>query len=67
MWKHFVEVCKKCIFLDIPKCWGFKKSSFCFMGNRIHFVLKIGILEIVKNRFSKQDSEIYFFEENCDF
>ena len=31
--------------------WGFKKSTNMLMGFRIHFILKIGTLEIVKNRF----------------
>ena len=41
----------KCIFLVIPKFWGFKKSTNVFMGFRIHFILKIGTIEIVKNRY----------------
>ena len=55
-------------FLVMPKFWGFKKSINLFTGFKIHFFLKIGTPEIVKNRFSqKKVSEINFFEEKCDF
>ena len=54
VWKHFVEVCKIAFFLVIPKFWGFKKSTNLFTGFKIHFFLKIGTPEIVKNRFSQK-------------
>ena len=38
------------------------------MGFRIQFILKIGTLEIVKNRFRQKQNEIYlFFQEKWDF
>ena len=65
MWKHFVEVCKNTFFLLTPKFWGFKKSTNLFTGFKIHFFIKIGTPEIVKNRFSqkKKESEINFLKK----
>ena len=58
----------KYIFLVIPKFWGLKKSTNLFTGFKIHFFLKIGTPEIIKNRFSqKKGSENNFFEDKCDF
>ena len=37
------------------------------MGIRIHFILKIGTLEIVKNRFKQKENEIKFFKEKMGF
>ena len=61
-------------FLVIPKFWGFKKSTNLFTGFRIHFFLKIGTSEIVKNRFSqKKKVKLIFlkknviFDQNCIF
>ena len=52
----------------IPKLWGFKKSTNLFMGFRSHPFLKIGTLEIVKNRFrQKKENEIIFFKKNGIF
>ena len=36
----------------------FLKTSNFFTGFRIHFFLKIGTLEMVKNRLAKNESEI---------
>ena len=33
-------------------------STNMFMGFRIHFILKIGTIEIVKNRFRQKENEI---------
>ena len=45
---------KNAFFLVIPKFWGFKKSTNLFIGFRTHFILNIGTLEIVKNRFRQK-------------
>ena len=59
MWKNFVEVGKNAFFLEYRNLFVFfKKSSNFFMGFRIHFFLKIGTLEMVKNRLAKNESEI---------
>ena len=65
---------ENCIFLVIPKFWGLKKSSNLFTGFTIHFFLKIGTPEIVKNRFSKKNKvKLHFlkknalFDQNCIF
>ena len=64
----------KYIFLVIPKFWGLKKSTNLFTGFKIHFFLKIGTPEIIKNRFSqKKEVKIIFlktnaiFDQNCNF
>ena len=41
----------KCIFLVIPKFWDSKKSAYFSRGSEFISFFKIGILEIVKNRF----------------
>ena len=40
---------------------GFKKSTNFFTGFSIHFFVKIGTLGILKNRFSQNESEFFFF------
>ena len=54
VWKHYVEVCIKSIFLVIPKFWGFKKSTASFAVFRISFYFQSGALEIVKNCLSQK-------------
>ena len=56
-------------FLVIQKFWVFKKpNQFVHGAQKIHFFLKIGTSEIVKNRFrQKKESEIKVFEDKCDF
>ena len=59
----------------IPKIWGFKKSTNLFTGIKIHFFLKIGTPEIVKNRFSQKRKKVKLnvlkksaiFVQNCIF
>ena len=51
----------------IPNFSGFKNSTNLFMVFRIHLNLKIGTLEIVKNRFRQKENEIKFFEGKWDF
>ena len=47
---------------------GFKKSTNLFMGFRIHLILKIGTLEIVKNRFrQKKKMKFNFLKKNGMF
>ena len=69
MWKNFVDVGKNAFFLEYRFFFFFffKKSSNFFTGFRIHFFLKIGTLEMVKNRLAKNESEILFFEGKCEF
>ena len=55
-------------------CFFFKKSTNLFTGFKIHFFLKIGFSEIVKNRLSqKKKVELIvlkknaIFDQNCNF
>ena len=56
-------------FLVIPKFWGFKKSTNLFTGFKIHFFLKNGTPEIVKNRFNqkKKKVKLFFLKKNAIF
>ena len=52
----------------IPKCLGFKKSTYFFTGFRIQFGIQTGTLEIVKNHFSqKMKVKLKFLERKCEF
>ena len=66
MLKHFLKSVKM-HFSGNTKFWGFKKSTNLFIGFRIHFFLKIGTLDIVKNRFRIKKMKFIFLKKKMGF